>query len=60
MASHFQNYVSNLNRVRLAELIDHHELQGRIDKARPSLIVNPLTSVIYGGVADECSSGRGK
>lgn len=47
MPSHFQFYVANFNRVRLNELIDYHEAQGRISRAVPSLVVNPLTRQFY-------------
>lgn len=51
MASHFQNYVSNFNRVRLSEMIDFYARQTRLDNARPSLVVNPLTALPYDGDA---------
>lgn len=51
MASHFQNYVSNFNRVRLSEMIDFYARQTRIENARPSLVVNPLTALPYDGDA---------
>ena len=47
MPTHFQFYVANFNRVRLNELIDYHEAQGRITRAVPSLVVNPLTRQFY-------------
>jgi hypothetical protein len=43
----FQSYVSNLYRVRSAELIGHHTLLIRHSRARASLIVNPLTRRPY-------------
>ena len=48
MSPHFQAYASNLNRVRLAELIDHLLTQLRYARARPSLIFNPLSGQAYG------------
>ena len=57
MASHYQNYVSNFNRVRLSELIDYYALQSRIELARPSLVVNPLTSLPYGSNSEAPLSG---
>lgn len=47
MASHFQNYVTNLNRVRLSEMIDHYAIQSRAVRLQPSLIFNPVTSRCY-------------
>ncbi len=47
MSSHYQAYVSNFNRVRLSEIIDFYALQLRVAQARPSLVVNPLTSQFY-------------
>jgi hypothetical protein len=47
MTQHFQAYVSNLNRVRLIELIDHEAALIRHARARPSLIVNPLSGRPY-------------
>jgi hypothetical protein len=43
MSSHFQFYVSNLKRVRLNQLIDYYTTQLRYQRARPSLIFNPLS-----------------
>jgi hypothetical protein len=48
MSPHFQAYASNLNRVRLAELIDHQLTQLRYARARASLIFNPLSGEAYG------------
>ena len=48
MSPHFQAYASNLNRVRLAELIDDQLTQLRYARARPSLIFNPLSGQAYG------------
>jgi hypothetical protein len=47
MTQHFQAYVSNLNRVRLIELIDHEATRLRHARAKPSLIVNPLSGRPY-------------
>ncbi len=49
MTSHFNVYVANFNRVRLGELIDYHETQSRIARARASLIINPLSREYYSG-----------
>jgi hypothetical protein len=54
MSPHFRAYASNLNRVRLAEMIDHHVTQLRYARARPSLIFNPLSGQAYG--AEEARS----
>ncbi|HXE02691.1 MAG TPA: hypothetical protein VN623_12160 [Hyphomicrobium sp.] len=51
MTQHFEAYVSNLNRVRLIELIDREAALMRHARARPSLIVNPLSGRPY--LADE-------
>ena len=42
MSTYFKSYVSNLNRVRLAELIDHHAARIRHAKLRLSIVHNPL------------------
>ena len=48
MTSHFRTYANNLNRVHLAEMLDHHAQALRMAKVRPSLIANPLTGRPYG------------
>jgi hypothetical protein len=48
MRSHYQNYVANFNRLRMAELVDFHNEQSRLERAKPSLIANPLTGEFYG------------
>lgn len=53
MTPYFRAYASNLNRIGLAELIDHHAALLRYDRARPSLVVNPLTGQPYTLAADE-------
>ncbi|CAA2141062.1 hypothetical protein [Hyphomicrobium sp. ghe19] len=40
MSPYFKSYVSNLNRVRLAELIDHHIARVRHAKVRLSIVNN--------------------
>jgi hypothetical protein len=47
MTQHFQAYVSNLNRVRLIELIDREAMLSRHARARASLIFNPLSGRPY-------------
>lgn len=47
MPSHFQVYVGNFNRIRMGELIDFHIMQERLARARPSLVVQPLTGYAY-------------
>lgn len=47
MTQHFQAYTSNLNRVRLIELIDREASRLRHARARPSLIFNPLSGRPY-------------
>ena len=47
MPSHFQTYAANFNRVRMSEMIDYHIIQARMGRAKPSLVVNPLTGVFY-------------
>jgi hypothetical protein len=47
MTPYFRSYAANLTRIRLAELIDHHATRLRHGRARPSLIVNPLTGRPY-------------
>jgi hypothetical protein len=53
MTPYFRAYASNLNRIGLAELIDHHAGLLRYSRARPSLVVNPLSGEPYAAVADE-------
>jgi hypothetical protein len=48
MRSHYQMYVANFNRLRMAELVDFHNEQTRLERAKPSLIANPLTGEFYG------------
>jgi hypothetical protein len=48
MSPQFQRYVANINRFSLGALIDYHEAQGRLERAKPSLIVQPLTGEFYG------------
>ena len=50
MQSHYNRYFSNINRIRLSEMIDFYSLQERIARARPSLVANPLTGETYGPV----------
>ncbi|AGK58035.1 hypothetical protein HYPDE_31803 [Hyphomicrobium denitrificans 1NES1] len=52
MTPHFRSYVSNLLRIRFAELVDHHATVLRHGRARPSLIVHPLTGLPYPEKAD--------
>ncbi len=47
MSEHFKIYAHNLNRVHLAELLDHHAFALRVADIRPSLITNPLTGRHY-------------
>ena len=47
MGPHYKSYVTNLNRVRLSEMIDHHALQSRAGRLQPSLIFNPVTKRCY-------------
>ena len=47
MASHFQNYVTTLNRIRLSEMIDHYAIQYRAVRLQPSLVFNPVTNRCY-------------
>jgi hypothetical protein len=47
MTQYFQAYVSNLNRVRLIELIERQETLLRLARARASLIFNPLSGRPY-------------
>ncbi|HVJ78355.1 MAG TPA: hypothetical protein VM620_11030 [Hyphomicrobium sp.] len=51
MTLYFRSYASNLNRVRLAEFVDQHVTLLRHERARPSLIVNPLNGQPYTGRA---------
>lgn len=53
MTPYFRSYMSNLNRFRLAEFVDHQVTLLRHERARPSLIVNPLNGQPYSGRADE-------
>ena len=57
MTQHFQAYVSNLNRVRLIELIDREAMLLRHARARASLIFNPLSGRPY-GAADGLPQGK--
>lgn len=52
MPSHFQVYVGNFNRIRMGELIDFHIMQERLARARPSLVVQPLTGYAYSEADD--------
>ena len=52
MNVHFKAYVDNLNRVRLAELIDHHAFYHRSKSFKASLIANPLTGLPYNAEQD--------
>ena len=45
MSPHFQSYASNLNRVNMAELLDHYASTSRLSRLTPSLIVNPVTGL---------------
>ena len=56
MSTYFKSYVSNLNRVRLAELIDHHLARVRHAKARLSIVSNPLINQPRAADAREASS----
>ncbi len=47
MTSHFQSYMSTLNRVHLGMLIDDYGLAARLSQSRASLIQNPLTGRCY-------------
>ena len=47
MTTHYQTYMSTLNRVRLAELIDFYAMESRLQQAKPSLVVHPLTRQFY-------------
>lgn len=49
MSPHFKSYVSNLNRVRLVEMIDHHAARVRYAKARLSIVHNPLSDQLRSG-----------
>jgi len=51
MTPYFGTYALNLNRVRLAQFVDHHVTLLRHERARPSLIVNPLDGQPYTGRA---------
>lgn len=53
MPSHFRSYADNLNRVHLAELLDHHAQALRMARIKPSLIANPLTGRPYAPRAPE-------
>ena len=53
MASHFKSYLHNLNRIRMAELIDHYGVEHRSTTLRPSLIANPLTGLPYNAFQDQ-------
>jgi hypothetical protein len=52
MTPHFRSYAQNLTRVRFAEFVEHHVTLLRHERARPSLIVNPLDGQPYAGRAD--------
>jgi hypothetical protein len=51
MRWHYQMYVANFNRLRMAELVDFYTEQSRLERAKPSLIANPLTGEFYATVA---------
>jgi hypothetical protein len=48
MRDYYKSYVNNFNRVRLVELIDHHQCDLRTASFRASLIINPVTGLSYG------------
>lgn len=50
MATHYQTYMATLNRVRLSELIDFYAMESRLQQAKPSLVVHPLTGQFYAPV----------
>jgi hypothetical protein len=52
MTPHFRSYVSNLQRVWFAELVDRQATRLRHSRARASLIVHPLTGLPYPDKAD--------
>lgn len=52
MNDHFKHYASNINRVRMVELIDHHQFELRARSLRASLIANPLTGLPYDAAQD--------
>jgi hypothetical protein len=54
MSPHFKSYVSNLNRVLLAELIDYHTARLRHSKVRLSIVNNPLIDQPCAG--NECEA----
>ena len=58
MPSHFQTYAANFNRLRLSQMLDNHEFQGRLSRSKASLIVNPLTGSFYAGPAPRATVSR--
>jgi hypothetical protein len=47
MTPHFQSYVSNLSRARIADIVDQQMTLLRHRQARLSLVVNPLSGLPY-------------
>jgi hypothetical protein len=47
MSPHFRSYVLNLDRARLLEVIDRCAIKARRERARASLIFDPLTARRY-------------
>jgi hypothetical protein len=58
MASHFQTYVANFNRVRMGEMIDFHIERERMAAARASLVVNPLSGRFYDEARNDDEASR--
>jgi hypothetical protein len=52
MGDDFKHYTRNFNRVRMVELIDHHQFKLRTRSFRASLIANPLTGLPYDAAQD--------
>ncbi|MEQ1719128.1 MAG: hypothetical protein ABL907_24610 [Hyphomicrobium sp.] len=48
----FQDYVGNINRVNLVEMIEACTLERRSSSFRASLIANPITGLAYDPPAD--------
>lgn len=58
MTPYFRSYVLNLRRIRLAELVDHHATRLRHSRARPSLVVHPLSGLPYADKAGDGEDGQ--
>ena len=53
MNSHFNSYVANFNRIRMAELIERLSDERNAQAFKASIVVNPHTGRPYDAAQDE-------